>query len=120
MLPEHLKPFLQPHLKRVKINLIHEQDLKKRLGEVYLPYALARKYPNAAKEWIWQYVFPSDRISKDPRSNKMRRHHIHEGSLQRGVRQAVRKVNITKPASPHTFRHYAEFRIMPSLLGALM
>ena len=103
MLPEHLKPLLQSHLKRVKI--IHEQDLKKGLGEVYLPFALARKYPAAAKEWIWQYVFPSERISKDPRSNKMRRHHIYEGSLQRAVRQAARKVDIMKPASPHTFRH---------------
>ena len=103
MLPEHLKPLLQSHLKRFKI--IHEQDLKKGLGEVYLPFALARKYPAAAKEWIWQYVFPSERISKDPRSNKMRRHHIYEGSFQRAVRQAARKVDIMKPASPHTFRH---------------
>jgi integron integrase len=103
MLPEHLKPLLQSHLKRVKI--IHEQDLKKGLGEVYLPHALDRKYRNAANEWIWQYVFPSERISKDPRSSKMRRHHINEGSLQRSVRQAVRKVDINKPASPHTFRH---------------
>jgi integron integrase len=103
MLPENLAPLLQPHLKRVK--LIHEQDLKKGLGEVYLPFALARKYPSAAKEWIWQYVFPSEKISKDPRSNKMRRHHIYEGSLQRAVRQAARNVDIMKPASPHTFRH---------------
>lgn len=103
MLPDHLKPILRSHLKRVKI--IHEQDLKKGLGEVYLPNALARKYRSAAKEWIWQYVFPSERISKDPRSNKMRRHHIHESALQRGVRQAVRKVDNQKPASPHTFRH---------------
>jgi len=103
ILPENLKPLLQSHLKRVKI--IHEQDLKQGHGEVYLPYALARKYRNAVREWIWQYVFPSERISKDPRSNKMRRHHIHESSLQRSVRQAVRKVDIMKPASPHTFRH---------------
>jgi integron integrase len=103
MLPEQLKPLLSEHLKRTKI--IHEQDLKKGLGEVYLPYALARKYPNAAKEWIWQYVFPSERISKDPRSGKMRRHHISESSLQRAIRQAVRKADIPKPASSHTFRH---------------
>ena len=103
MLPEHLKPLLQSHLKHVKI--IHEQDLKKGLGEVYLPHALDRKYRSAAREWIWQYVFPSEKISKDPRSNKMRRHHIHESSLQRSVRQAVRKVDLQKPASPHTFRH---------------
>ena len=103
MLPEQLKPLLQAHLKRVRI--IHQQDLNKGFGEVYLPYALARKYPNAAKEWIWQYIFPSERISKDPRSARMRRHHINESSLQRAIRKAVRKADIPKPASPHTFRH---------------
>ena len=103
MLPEKLKPLLVEHLKRVKI--IHEEDIKQGFGEVYLPFALARKYPNAAKEWKWQYVFPAEKISKDPRSGKMRRHHIGESSLQRAVRQAVRKAGIPKPASPHTLRH---------------
>jgi integron integrase len=103
MLPELLKPLLRDHLKKVKA--IHERDLSRNLGEVYLPYALARKYPNAVKEWKWQYVFPSDSISKDPRSGKMRRHHIGESSLQRAVRQAVRKAEIQKQAGPHTFRH---------------
>jgi integron integrase len=103
ILPEQLKPLLKAHLKRVRI--IHEQDIKNGFGEVYLPYALSRKYPNAAKEWKWQYVFPSVKISKDPRSGKIRRHHISASSLQRAVRQAVRKADITKQVSPHTFRH---------------
>jgi integron integrase len=103
MLPEQLKPSLSEHLDRVRI--IHEQDLKKGLGEVYLPFALEKKYPSAVREWGWQYVFPSDRISKDPRSGKMRRHHIHESGLQRDVRKAARTAELTKPVSPHIFRH---------------
>lgn len=103
MLPEQLKPFLSEHLRRVKI--LHEEDIKRGFGEVHLPFALERKYPNAAKEWGWQYVFPSERISKDPRSGKMRRHHINESGLQRAVRKAARSVGLTKPVSPHTFRH---------------
>ena len=103
MLPVQLKPALLEHLARVKI--IHEHDVKEGLGEVYLPFALDRKYPNAAREWGWQYVFPSERISKDPRSGKMRRHHIDESGLQRAVQKAVRRTGLAKPASPHTFRH---------------
>lgn len=103
MLPEQLKTQLIEYLKRVQI--IHEKDLKCGFGEVYLPYALSRKYPNAAKEWYWQYVFPSTKISKDPRSGKRRRHHAYETALQRAVRNAARSVGIPKPVSPHTFRH---------------
>ncbi|MCF6157079.1 MAG: integron integrase [wastewater metagenome] len=103
MLPVQLKPPLLEHLGRVKI--MHEQDLKKGFGEVYLPYALSRKYPNAAREWGWQYVFPSQQLSRDPRSNKIRRHHINESSLQRAVQKAVRDAGLSKPVSPHTFRH---------------
>ena len=94
---------LQEHLKRVK--LLHEQDLAAGYGHVYLPYALDRKYPNAAKEWGWQYFFPSDRLSTDPRSGITRRHHVDESNLQRAVKQAVRLAGIAKPASCHTFRH---------------
>ncbi|MBU1487480.1 tyrosine-type recombinase/integrase [bacterium] len=76
------------------------------MGEVYLPFALEGKYPNAAKEWGWQYVFPSARISKDPPQwQKMRRHHINESGLQRAVQNAARAVGSSKPVSPHTFRH---------------
>ena len=84
---------------------MHKQDLKKGFGEVYLPFALERKYPNAAKEWGWQYVFPSEKISKDPGNGKMRRHHVSESALQRAVQKAARKAGLTKHVSPHTFRH---------------
>ena len=103
MLPEQLKPFLLEHLGGVRT--MHEQDLQKGMGEVYLPFALERKYPKARREWGWQYVFPSERISEDPRSGKMRRHHINESGLQRAVQKAARSVGLTKPISPHTFRH---------------
>jgi integron integrase len=103
MFPGQLKPTLTDHLARVK--LIHQQDLQKGYGEVYLPFALARKYPNAAREWGWQYVFPSERLSRDPRSGVVRRHHIDESGLQRAVRAAARMAGVAKPISPHVFRH---------------
>jgi integron integrase len=103
MLPGQLKPFLSEHLGRIKT--MHEQDLQKGLGEVYLPFALERKYPNAGREWGWQYVFPSERLSRDPRGGKMRRHHLNESGLQRAVQKAARLAGIAKPISPHTFRH---------------
>jgi integron integrase len=103
MLSASLITPLQEHLKRVK--LLHDQDLAAGYGHVYLPYALDRKYPNAATEWGWQYVFPSDRLSTDPRSNIIRRHHMDESNLQRAVKDAVRLANLAKPASCHTFRH---------------
>jgi integrase len=94
---------LQVHLQRVKLQ--HEQDLADGFGEVWLPDALARKYPRAAREWGWQFVFPSSRISTDPRSQTKRRHHIDESALQQAVKRAVRSAGLTKPASCHTFRH---------------
>jgi integron integrase len=103
LLPEQLKPLLSDQLERVKI--LHEKDLKNGCGEVYLPFALERKYPHAARELAWQYVFPSEKISKDPRSTKMRRHHVSESGLQKAVRYAARKADLFKPVSPHTFRH---------------
>lgn len=101
MLPESLKGQLQDHLRRVKI--LHEQDLAAGHGEVYLPEALARKYPAAARQWAWQYAFPSARL--DTRSGKNRRHHLDEQALQRAVRAAVKLAAINKPASCHTLRH---------------
>ena len=74
-------------------------------GEVYLPFALERKYPCAAREWLWQYVFPAGRLSEDPRSGKRRRHHYDEQVVQRAMRQALRDSRIDKPATPHTLRH---------------
>jgi integron integrase len=103
MLPAGLVAPLQEHLQRVK--LLHQQDLKDGYGQVYLPYALDRKSPNAAKEWGWQYVFPSERLSTDPRAGLKRRHHVDESNLQRAVKDAVRLARIAKPASCHTFRH---------------
>ncbi|MEW8647388.1 MAG: tyrosine-type recombinase/integrase [Candidatus Thiodiazotropha endolucinida] len=88
-----------------KVRIIHEEDTLKGLGEVYLPFALERKYPNAARAFGWQYLLPADMLSRDPRSGKMRRHHLGEKVLQRAVRQAVRDAGIEKPASCHALRH---------------
>ncbi len=93
----------QEHLQQVKA--LHERDLANGYGAVYLPYALERKYPNAAREWGWQYVFPAANLSVDPRSGVTRRHHMDESGLQKAVRTAVQKAGIAKPASCHTFRH---------------
>ncbi len=103
MLPDGVIPPLQEHLQRVK--QLHEQDLAKGYGSVYLPYALERKYPNANREWIWQYVFPANRLSVDPRSGTVRRHHVDESGLQKAVREAARLARIEKRVTCHTFRH---------------
>lgn len=103
MLPQKLRPPLERHLSEVKA--IHDRDLAAGNGHVYLPYALAEKYPNADKEWGWQYVFPARSISKDPRSGRVGRHHLHETALQGAMKNAVRAAGLTKPASVHTLRH---------------
>ncbi len=103
MLPGSLIEPLRYHLERVK--RVHEQDLDAGFGRVYLPYSLAKKYPNADREWGWQYVFPASRRSTDPRANVERRHHISETVVQRAVKEAVRAAGILKPASVHTLRH---------------
>jgi len=102
ILPDSLIPALQSQIQIVV--LIHERDLRKGYGEVYLPYALARKYPNASKELIWQYLFPALSTSIDPVSKKTMRHHLDESVLQKAVRHAARAAKIDKPVSPHTFR----------------
>lgn len=89
MLPQSLIDPLRQHLARVK--QLHQEDLASGYGEVYLPYALARKYPSAGREWMWQYIFPARRLSIDPRSDVMRRHHADEKAIQRAVRQALRE-----------------------------
>jgi len=96
MLPVTLVVTLQAHLQKVKA--LHDGDLAQGFGEVYLPFALERKYPNAAREWSWQYVFPSAKLSVDPRSGKTRRHHIQEQAIQRAVKQVVRDAGLTKAA----------------------
>jgi len=103
MLPGALIKPLHEHLE--KRRRLFEDDLVKGMAEVYLPDALARKYPNAAQEWIWQYVFPSGSYSVDPRSGRERRHHIDEKLLQRAMKKAVSASGITKFATPHTLRH---------------
>ena len=103
MLPQKSIKTLKFQLKKVK--LVHDEDLTAGYGEVYLPYALERKYPNASKEWAWQYVFPATRLSIDPRSEKKRRHHITETVLQKAVRAAIKKACDHKHGSCHTFRH---------------
>ena len=103
MLPGSLGTSLQQHLERVRAQ--HARDLAAGYGEVHLPYALARKYPKAARDWGWQYVFPSARLSTDPRSGVVRRHHADDKALQRALRQATRDAGVHKPATPHTLRH---------------
>ena len=103
MLPAALAAPLTDHLKRVKA--LHEQDLAAGRGAVYLPYALERKYPGAARDWAWQYVFPSANLSADPRTGIERRHHLQDQAVQRAMRQAVRDAGVNKPATPHTLRH---------------
>ncbi|HNV89126.1 MAG TPA: integron integrase [Methylotenera sp.] len=103
MLPKMAIEPLRGHLLQVKH--LHEQDLASGGGEVFLPYALERKYPNAGKEWGWQYVFPSTTLSTDPRSGKVRRHHLADETIQRAIKAACRRAGITKPATPHTLRH---------------
>jgi integron integrase len=103
ILSEAVKEPLRLHLPKVKV--LHDKDLAAGHGEVYLPSALARKYPNAAKEWIWQYVFPSANLSVDPRSGKIRRHHISDKGIQVAIGKAVKKAGIVKHATVHTLRH---------------
>jgi len=103
MLPAMTVDALQNQLAEAR--RVHERDLAAGHGAVWLPHALARKYPNAAREWAWQYVFPASSRSTDPRSGIERRHHLDETVLQRAVKQAVRRARITKPATCHTLRH---------------
>ncbi|HKQ31357.1 MAG TPA: integron integrase, partial [Burkholderiales bacterium] len=103
MLPDALIEPLRTQL--VRVRTLHEQDLSEGYGRVYLPNALAVKYPNADREWGWQYVFPAAKVSKDPRSSTYRRHHASEDGLQRVVKNAIRAARIVKPGSMHTLRH---------------
>lgn len=103
MLPTALAGALQQQMERARI--LHLRDLEAGHGEVYLPYALDRKYPNAGREWMWQYVFPAEKLSVDPRSGVVRRHHVQDQAVQRALKQAVRDSGINKPATPHTLRH---------------
>ncbi|MBV6421455.1 MAG: Tyrosine recombinase XerC [Ignavibacteriaceae bacterium] len=103
ILPDTVIPELKKHLNRVYLK--HKEDLKKGKGETILPYALKKKYPNAGKEFGWQYAFPADKFIRDKENGLTFRWYIHESTIQRAVKEAVKKAGITKTASPHTFRH---------------
>ena len=108
--PKQLHGYLHKHLEKVK--LLHENDLDDGFGEVFLPYALNKKYPNASKSWVWQYVFPSKTISTDPRSGKKRRHHIFEGTVSKILYNANKYAKIPKRVSPHVLRHSFATRML--------
>jgi integron integrase len=109
-LPDSVAPALMLHLAKIKAQ--HTIDLSAGRGEVELPFALDRKYPNAPFEWIWQYVFPAAGFSTDPRSGRVRRHHVYETSVQKAVKLATHKAGIVKRVGPHTFRHSFATRLL--------
>ncbi len=103
MMPDSIKQELQEQIDSVVA--LHNEDIREGFGEVYIPESLSRKYPNASKETGWQYVFPSKKRSKDPRTGKIMRHHVMESGLQKAVKKALQQVKIYKKAGCHTFRH---------------
>jgi integron integrase len=103
ILPDSIIQPLQLHPQRVKV--IHGKDFGKGFGSVYMPFALERKYPNASKEWMWQYVFPASSLFVETETKITRRHHLHETAVQKAIKEAARQAKINKHVTPHTFRH---------------
>jgi integrase len=116
--PASLTPWLQNHLAGVKT--LHQQELAQGQGEVYLPHALARQYPTAAKEWGWQYVFPARHLSIDPRSGLTRRHHVDPGVINKAITVAVRRAGLTKHLNAQTFRHSLATHLLQPCKGPLI
>jgi integron integrase len=102
IIPEKLVQPLEEHLRRVRLQ--HQDDVQRGAGYVELPYALARKYPNAARDWPWQWVYPATRTYVDPDTRRRRRHHLHQSVVQRAFKEAVRSAKLSKPATCHTLR----------------
>ncbi len=124
LLGESIVDDLKAHLLGVK--QLYDQDLLAGHANVYMPNALAIKYPNAPRSWDWQYAFPSGKLSKDPRGGAIRRHHVNESNLQKAIRAAKNKAGISKPTTPHTLRHSfathlleagTNIRVVQKLLG---
>lgn len=124
LLAESVVDELKAHLEKVR--KVYEQDLADGCANVYMPNALAKKYPKASASWEWQYAFPSRKLSKDPRGGAIRRHHVSESNLQKAIRAAKSRAGITKPATPHTLRHSfathlleagTNIRVVQKLLG---
>jgi len=124
LLGESIKEELIAHLAKVKT--FYEQDVLDGHANVYMPNALAKKYPNAPRSWDWQYAFPASKLSKDPRGGAIRRHHVNESNIQKAIRAAKNKVGLSKPTTPHTLRHSfathlleagTNIRVVQKLLG---
>lgn len=110
LLPESLIDPLRVQIQ--KVSALHQQDLRDGYGAVYMPAALSKKFPSAATELAWQFIFPSAAIAEDPRSGVLRRHHTHDRSVQKQIKAAIRKAGIPKQASAHTFRHSFATRLL--------